>query len=82
MVFFKAGRSMVMAHTQIMGYHPGDSIPESLAEIVSGSRARFFAKSKALQDFVLTGILSFQSMPYRLAEVEETIGTSWRQGKA
>jgi hypothetical protein len=48
-----------MAHTQIMGYHPGDSMPESLAEIVSGSRARFFAKSKALQDFVLTGILSF-----------------------
>jgi len=63
MVFFKAGRSTVMAHAQIMGYHPGDSIPESLAEIVSGSRARFFAKSKALQDFVLTGILSFQSLP-------------------
>ena len=56
--------------------------PESLAEIVSGSRSRFFAKSKALQDFVLTGILSFQSLPYRLVEVEETIGTSWRQGKA
>jgi energy-coupling factor transporter transmembrane protein EcfT len=56
--------------------------PESLAKIVSGSRSRFFAKSKALQDFVLTGILSFQILPHFLVETEETIGTSWRQGKA
>ena len=55
--------------------------PQSLIEIVSGSRSRFFAKSKALQEFVLVGILSFQILPHLLVEAEETIGTCWRQGK-
>ena len=55
--------------------------PESLMGIVSGSRSRFFAKSKALQEFVLVGILSFQILPHLLVEAEETIGTCWRQGK-
>ena len=31
---------------------------------------------------MLTGILSFQILPHLLVEVEETIETSWRQGKA
>ena len=31
---------------------------------------------------MLTGILSFQILPHFLVEAEETIGTSWRQGKA
>ena len=56
--------------------------PESLLEIVYGSRSRFFAKSKALQEFVLVGILSFQILPDLLIEAEETIGACWRQGKA
>jgi len=55
--------------------------PQSLMEIVSGSRSRFFAKSKALQEFVLVGILSFQILPDLLIEAEETIGACWRQGK-
>ena len=55
--------------------------PQSLMEIVSGSRSSFFTKSKALQDFVLVGILSFQILPDLLVEAEETIGACWRQGK-
>jgi len=55
--------------------------PQSLIEIVYGSRSRFFAKSKALQEFVLIGILSFQILPHLLVEAEETIGTCLRQGK-
>ena len=55
--------------------------PQSLMEIVSGSRSNFFTKSKALQEFVLVGILSFQILPHLLAEAEETIGTCCRQGK-
>jgi len=55
--------------------------PQSLMEIVSGSRASFFTKSKALQEFVLVGILSFQILPHLLAEAEETIGACLRQGK-
>ena len=55
--------------------------PQSLLEIVYGSRARFFAKSKALQEFVLVGILSFQILPHLLVEAEETIGACWQQGK-
>lgn len=55
--------------------------PQSLMEIVSGSRSNFFTKSKALQEFVLVGILSFQILPHLLAEAEETIGAAWRQGK-
>ena len=55
--------------------------PQSLIEIVYGSRSRFFAKSKALQEFVLVGILSFQILPALLVEAEETIGACWRQGK-
>ena len=55
--------------------------PQSLMEIVSGSRSSFFTKSKALQEFVLVGILSFQILPHLLVEAEETIGACWRQGK-
>jgi len=50
-------------------------------EIVSGSRSNFFTKSKALQEFVLVGILSFQILSDLLIEAEETIGACWRQGK-
>ena len=55
--------------------------PQSLMEIVSGSRSSFFTKSKALQEFALVGILSFQILPDLLVEAEETIGACWRQGK-
>jgi len=55
--------------------------PQSLMEIVSGSRSNFFTKSKALQEFVLVGILSFQILPDLLVEAEEAIGACWRQGK-
>jgi len=55
--------------------------PQSLMEIVSGSRSSFFTKSKALQEFVLVGILSFQILSDLLIEAEETIGACWRQGK-
>ena len=55
--------------------------PEALMKIVYGSRSRLFAKSKALQEFVLVGILSFQILPHLLVEAEETIGTCWRQRK-
>ena len=55
--------------------------PQSLMEIVSGSRSSFFTKSKALKEFVLVGILSFQILPDLLVEAEETIGACWRQGK-
>jgi energy-coupling factor transporter transmembrane protein EcfT len=64
--------SMILVHT---------TSPQSLIEIVYGSRARFFAKSKALQEFVLVGILSFQILPHLLVEAEETIGACWQQGK-
>ena len=48
--------------------------PQSLMEMVSaGSGSRFFAKSKALQEFVLVGTLSFQILPHLLAEAEEKI---------
>ena len=50
-------------------------------KIVYGSRSRLFAKSKALQEFVLVGILSFQILPHLLVEAEETIGICWRQRK-
>jgi energy-coupling factor transporter transmembrane protein EcfT len=56
--------------------------PQSLMEIVSGSRLNFFTKSKALQEFVLVGILSFQILPHLLVEAEEMIGACWRQDKA
>jgi len=56
--------------------------PQSLMEIVSGSRSNFFTKSKALQEFVLVGILSFQILPHLLAEAEEKMRACWRQGKA
>ena len=55
--------------------------PQSLMEIVSGSRSNFFTKSKALQEFVLVGILSFQILPYLLAEAEEKMRACWRAGK-
>ena len=55
--------------------------PEALMKIVYGSRSRLFAKSKALQEFVLVGILSFQILPHLLVEAEETIGICWRQRK-
>ena len=55
--------------------------PQSLMEIVSGSRSNFFTKSKALQEFVLVGILSFQILPDLLVEADETIGACWQQGK-
>jgi len=55
--------------------------PQSLMEIVSGSRSSFFTKSKALQEFVLVGILSFQILPDLFVEAEETLGACWRQGK-
>jgi len=54
--------------------------PQSLMGIVSGLRSNFFTKSKALQEFVLVGILSFQILPHLLVEAEETIGACWRQG--
>ena len=50
-------------------------------EIVSGSRSNFFTKSKALQEFVLVGILSFQILPHLLAEAEEKMRACWRDGK-
>jgi len=54
--------------------------PQSLMEMVSaGSGSRFFAKSKALQEFVLVGILSFQILPHLLAEAEEKIVVCWEQ---
>ncbi len=55
--------------------------PQSLIEIVYGSRSRFFAKSKALQEFVLVGILSFQILPHLLAEAEGKMRACWRDGK-
>ena len=56
--------------------------PQCLMEVVSaGSGSRFFARSKALQEVVLVGILSFQILPHLFAEAEETIGACWRQGK-
>ena len=55
--------------------------PQSLMEIVSGSRSNFFTKSKALQEFVLVGILSFQILPHLLAEAEEKMRACWRDGK-
>jgi energy-coupling factor transporter transmembrane protein EcfT len=56
--------------------------PQSLIGIVSGPRSSFFVKGKVLQEFALVGILSFQILPGLFIEAEETIGTSWRQGKA
>ena len=55
--------------------------PQSLMKIVSGSRSIFFTKSKALQEFALVGILSFQILSDLLIEAEDTIGACWRQGK-
>jgi energy-coupling factor transporter transmembrane protein EcfT len=55
--------------------------PQSLMGIVSGSRSNFFTKSKALQEFVLVGILSFQILPHLLAEAEEKMRACWRDGK-
>ena len=55
--------------------------PQSLMEIVSGSKSSFFTKSKALQEFVLVGILSFQILPHLLAEAEEKMRACWRDGK-
>ena len=55
--------------------------PQSLMEIVSGSGSNFFTKSKALQEFVLVGILSFQILPHLLAEAEEKMRACWRDGK-
>jgi energy-coupling factor transporter transmembrane protein EcfT len=55
--------------------------PQSRMEIVSGSRSYFFTKSKALQEFVLVGILSFQILPHLLAEAEEKMRACWRDGK-
>ena len=64
--------SMILIHT---------TSPQSLMEIVSGSRSNFFTKSKAMQEFVLVGILSFQILPDLLVEAEATIGACWRQGR-
>jgi len=55
--------------------------PQSLMGIVSGSRSNFFTKSKALQEFVLVGVLSFQILPHLLAEAEEKMRACWRDGK-
>jgi energy-coupling factor transporter transmembrane protein EcfT len=54
--------------------------PQSLMEILSGAKPRFFVKSKFVQDFVLVGILSFQILPDLLAEAEQKMATSWREG--
>ena len=55
--------------------------PQSLMEIVSGSKLNFFSKSEALQEFMLVGILSFQILPHLLVEAEKTIETCWQKGK-
>jgi energy-coupling factor transporter transmembrane protein EcfT len=55
--------------------------PQSLIEIVSGSKSKFFYKRKALQEFMLVGILSFQILPHLLFEAEKTIENCWQKGK-
>jgi energy-coupling factor transporter transmembrane protein EcfT len=55
--------------------------PQALIEIVSGSKSKFFSKRKALQEFMLVGILSFQILPHLLFEAEKTIETCWQKGK-
>ena len=53
--------------------------PESLMKIVTGLGSRFCPENKALQEFVLVGVLAFQMLPYLFAEAEEEIGKGWRQ---
>ena len=56
--------------------------PQTLMELFStGSGISFFVKSKALQEFMLVGIVSFQILPFLLAEAEEKMRTSWCEGK-
>jgi len=55
--------------------------PQSLMEIVSGSKSKFFSKSEALQEFMLVGILSFQILPHLLFEAEKTIEICWQKDK-
>ena len=53
--------------------------PESLMKTVTGLGARFFPGSKVLQEFVLVGMLAFQTLPSLLAEAEGEIGKGWKQ---
>ena len=53
--------------------------PESLMKTVTGLGARFFPGSKFLQEFVLVGMLAFQTLPFLLAEAEGEIGKGWKQ---
>jgi energy-coupling factor transporter transmembrane protein EcfT len=56
--------------------------PQSFMDIVhAGSKSRFFANSKLLQDFLLVGMLSFQILPHLLAEAEEKMSNCWQEGK-
>ena len=54
--------------------------PESLMQVVAELGTRFSPKSTALQEFVLVGVMAFQTLPYLLAEAEEEIGKSWKKG--
>ena len=53
--------------------------PESLMKAVTGLGSSFYPKSKILQEFVLVGMLAFQTFPSLLAEAEEEMGKSWRK---
>ena len=56
--------------------------PQTLMELFStGSGICFFVKSKVLKEFMLVGIVSFQILPFLLAEAEEKMRTSWCEGK-
>jgi energy-coupling factor transporter transmembrane protein EcfT len=56
--------------------------PKSFMDIVhAGSKSRFFANSKILQDFLSVGMLSFQILPHLLAEAEEKMRNCWQEGK-
>jgi len=46
---------------------------------VTGLGSSFHPKSKILQEFVLVGMLAFQTFPSLLAEAEEEMGKSWRK---
>ncbi len=55
--------------------------PQSFMDIVyAGSRSKFFAKSKPLQDILLVGMLSFQILPHLLVEAEEKMSNCWQEG--
>ena len=48
-------------------------------KIVSGSGSRVFPECKIFQEFVLVGVLAFQTLPYLMAEAEEKIGKGWKK---